>query len=201
MRSGLVQYHEDLTPLMQPIDTVEQHTANYNNGDVEQIMASIERIGMYRPIIVDRDSRQILAGNHTWMACKQLEATQIPVIFFDGDDEQQLAALVADNGIAAKARPDDAMLLDLLKDLEANSVQGIEGLGFDHRDIERMQRIVETPLDTTEMQAVVEKQQWPTLFITVPPETHAGFYELAGDVEGGDRERLEAIMKMAGWRG
>lgn len=200
MRSGMVQYQEDLTPLMQPIDSVIQNPRNYNNGDVEEIMALIEDIGMYRPIIVDRESREIIAGNHTWLACKQLHAEVIPVIFFDGEDEDQLRAMIGDNGTARAARPDEALLLDLLRDLDSSD-RGLHGLGYNSRDIERIERLASSPLKTEDVAAEIEKQQWPTLFITIPPETKVGFYDLTSEVEGNDRERLEAIMRMAGWQG
>lgn len=200
MRSGMVQYQEDLSPLMQPIDSITQHPQNYNNGDVEEIMALIERIGMYRPIVVNRETREIIAGNHTWMACKQLHADVIPVVWFDGDDRDELLAMIGDNGTAAKARPDEALLLDLLRDLEANTEAGLYGVGYDSRDIARMERLVDTALDADKITAAVEKQQWPTLFISVPPETKAAFYDMTADIEGTDRDRLEHIMKQAGWR-
>lgn len=200
MRSGMVQYQDDLSPLMVPIDDVKQNPRNYNNGDVEEIMALIEDIGMYRPIIVERETKEIIAGNHTWMACKQLHAEVIPVIWFDGEDEDQIRAMIGDNGTARSARPDEALLLDLLHDLEGTE-RGLNGLGYNQRDIERIERLAASPLDTDDVAEEIEKQQWPTLFITIPPETKAGFYELASEIEGNDRERLEAIMRMAGWQG
>lgn len=196
----MVQYQEDLSPLMVPIDEVTQNPRNYNNGDVEEIMALIEDIGMYRPIIVDRESKEIIAGNHTWMACKQLHAEVIPVIWFDGEDEDQLRAMIGDNGTARAARPDEAILLDLLHDLDVSD-RGLNGLGYNSRDIERIERLMSTPLESQDAATEVAKQQWPTLFITVPPETHSAFYDLASEVQGNDRERLEHIMKMAGWQG
>lgn len=199
MRSGMVQYQDDLSPLMQPIDSISQNPRNYNNGDVEEIMALIERVGMYRPIIVERESREIIAGNHTWMACKQLHAEVIPVIWFDGEDTEQMLAMIGDNGTAAKARPDEALLLDLLRDLETNTAEGLLGVGYDSRDLARMERLLDEPLDTEAEAAKIEKQSWPTLFISVPPETKAAFYEMTSEIEGNDRERLEYIMKMAGW--
>lgn len=198
MRSGMVQYHESLDALMEPIDTIIQHPENYNNGAVEEIQASIERVGMYRPIIVARDTREIVAGNHTWMACKSMGATQIPVVWFDGEITEQMIALVGDNTIARLARPDDSQLLSILNDLEAQGE--LMGTGFEEPDLERMRRSVEQPLDTDKINAEIEKNAWPTLFISVPPATHAAFYDLASEVEGGDRERLESIMKLAGWR-
>lgn len=197
MRSGLVQYHESLDPLMVDIDSVIQNPLNYNNGDVDAIIESIEQVGMYRPIIVARDSNEIVAGNHTWMACKSLEATVIPVVWFDGESDAQVKALIGDNHIAGLARTDDAILLDLLNDLE--SKDELIGTGYESPDLERMRKIADMPLDTAGMDRVIEKSGWPTLFITVPPATLQGFHMLTEDVSGGDRERLEAIMRAAGW--
>ena len=52
IRSGMVQFHPALEPFLVDIDRVECHPENYNNGDVEAIIASIETDGFYNVIKV-----------------------------------------------------------------------------------------------------------------------------------------------------
>ena len=86
VRSGLVQFHPALTPLLADIDSVSEHPDNPNNGDLEEIVSSIEINGMYRPIYAQDSTGYILAGNGTWLACKLLEAEVVPIIRHDVSD-------------------------------------------------------------------------------------------------------------------
>ena len=146
--SGLVRFHDDLAGLLTPIDDVQQHPENYNNGDLDAIVESIEVNGMYRPVYVQKDTGYIVAGNHTWLACKMLEATEIPVVYVDLDQHQARKILVADNRIAQLARPDDAQLLDLLDRIAVDD--GLTGTGFNEDSIEALrllqQKLAGTPI-------------------------------------------------------
>ena len=44
--SGQVRFHEDLTPLMRDIDSIQPHPENYNNGDTDAIIESIQVLSL-----------------------------------------------------------------------------------------------------------------------------------------------------------
>lgn len=142
IRDGLVAYHGDLEPLLVDIDTVTQHPKNYNNGDVERLCESIETNGMYRPIYVQKNTGWIIAGNHTWEACKTLNAKRIPVVHLDVDDVTATRILIADNRLAAVARPDDAALIDLLDSLYVET-GSLTGTGFVDHELEALRLLQE----------------------------------------------------------
>lgn len=138
--SGLVMFHPGLDDLLVDIDSVCQHPANYNNGDLDAITASIETNGMYRPLYVQASTGQILAGNHTWAACKALGATLVPVVTLDVDDHTAKRIMLADNRTADLGVYDDGLLLTLLTSL--NESAGLIGTGYDDDDlIELVNRI------------------------------------------------------------
>lgn len=192
IRSGAVQFHEALEPLMRDIDSVTQHDRNYNGGDVEAITESIMISGMYRPIYVQKSSQKIIAGNHTWEACKSLGATEVPVVELDIDDTTALRLMIADNRIAALARPDEYQLLSLLTELELND--SLVGTGYRDYDLEVLKHINDIPVDHNEF------GQWPTICIQVPPHVRKAYMEMT-DAAGGDRERFELMLRLAGWDG
>lgn len=193
MRSGQVQYQDDLEPLMQPIDSITQNPDNYNNGDVEAISESIEVNGMYRPIFVSRETKEIVAGNHTWQACKELGAQVIPVVWLDGDERQMVRTMIADNRTADLARPDHSQLLQLLTRLD--NEDSLAGTGYKEYDLEILQKLAEIPTDFES-----EYGSWPTLCFQVPPHVRRGFMEMTNEAAG-DRERFELMLRMAGWDG
>lgn len=146
--SGLVRYHDNLEPLLVDIDTVQQHPRNYNNGDVDRIAESIEVNGMYRPIYAQKSTGLIIAGNHTWIACKQLGAETIPVVWLDVDDATVKRIMVGDNWIASLAIPDQGLLLELLREIDEDN--GLVGTGVVDNDLERLQKALDNAAVYTE---------------------------------------------------
>jgi ParB/RepB/Spo0J family partition protein len=127
--------HKDITKLSVDIDSVEPHPRNVRQGDVGAISESLEHNGQYRPIVVQRSSNKILAGNHTWKAAKALGWKKIAVTYVDVDDEKALRILIADNRTNDLASYDNSALAELLTEL-ATTEQMFEGTGFDGSDVD-----------------------------------------------------------------
>jgi ParB-like chromosome segregation protein Spo0J len=192
IHSGAVQYHESLEPLMADIDSITQHERNYNGGDVEAITESIMVSGMYRPVFVQKSTRKIIAGNHTWEACKTLGATEIPVVELDVDDTTAIRLMVADNRIAAMAQPDHYQLIQLLSELDMND--SLIGTGYRQHDLEILMHLNDIPADTLDF------AQWPTITVQVPPHVKRAYLAMT-KAAGDDRERFELLLRLAGWNG
>lgn len=192
VQSGMVRFHGDLEPLMRPIDDVSPHPANYNNGDIEAVTESMETSGMYRPVYVQRSSGHIIAGNHTWMACKMLGSEVIPVVMLDVDDVQAKRILVADNKTASMAMPDNGLLMSLLD--EINDAEDLTGTGFTSGDLEILHLLNDIPLNTDDF------AQWPTFSVKLPPHVLRAFMYMTRDADD-DRTRFELLLRVAGWEG
>lgn len=194
IRDGQVRYHEDLVNTLVPIDNVQQHPENYNNGDVEQIIDSIVTDGMYRTISVQRSTGYIVAGNHTWEACKHLDATQIPVTYLDISENTARRIMLKDNRLASLARPDRAAELALLQSVQEHSDEGLRGVGYTEADVEVIKMLAEMPLETDEF------AQWPTLSIQLHPRILRAFRHVTREADN-DRDRFEVLLRLAGWDG
>lgn len=186
--SGNVAYHDALEPLLIPIDSVQRHPDNYNEGDIEAIDESIEFNGFFDPISYQTSTRYILTGNHTWETCKLRGALDIPAIPLDVDDDTAIQIMIAHNMVARRAHPNSARLLALLRPKES-----VVGTGVTPRQIEVLEAIEAKPLR-------FETADWPTLTIRVPPEVRKAFFEMTEGAVG-ERERLEVLLRMAGWEG
>lgn len=128
------------------IATIQPHPKNVRQGDIGAISESLKAHGQYRPIVVDRRTNQILAGNHTWRAAKSLGWSQIAVGFIETkDDDDATRILLADNRTTDLASYDDAGLADLLKQLNASD-QGLEGTLFDGDDLDDLLSKLNTEL-------------------------------------------------------
>jgi DNA modification methylase len=118
------------------IDDVSPHPRNVRQGDIGVISQSLQAHGQFKPIVVDRRTMKILAGNHTWKAAKSLGWEQIDVSFVDTkNDQDALRILLADNRTSDMASYNDDGLEILLKEL-AESVDGLDGSLFDGDDLD-----------------------------------------------------------------
>ncbi|MFZ5852268.1 MAG: ParB/RepB/Spo0J family partition protein [Actinomycetota bacterium] len=129
------------------IDSLVPYPHNPRRGDVDAIAESLSVNGQYRPIVVNRASREILAGNHTWRAAKSLGWRKIAVTFVDADPETAARIVLADNRTHDLGSYNHQGLLDLLTWLP-----DVEGTGFTAYDVAQMESITGTeglfPSDT-----------------------------------------------------
>ena len=190
IHSGPVRYHDDLAQLLTPIDDLKQHPDNPNNGDIDAIAESIDTNGMYRPIFVQKDTGWIIAGNHTWEACKMLGADEIPVVYLDVDNRTAAKIMLADNRTAALAIPDPALLLNLMHD---HLHDDLLGTGYSTHDLDVLEHLAAIPLSRTD-----EFAQWPVLHFRIPPHVKKAFDAFTSEADT-DREKFELLLRLAGW--
>ena len=117
---------ETLSALAVPIDSLTPYQDNPRRGDLEAIKESLAVNGQYRPIVANRRTGEVLAGNHTLRAAEQLGWTRIAVTWVDVDDETARRIVLVDNRSNDLAGYDDALLASILEDLP-----DLEGTGYD----------------------------------------------------------------------
>lgn len=132
-----------------PLDQVAQHPGNANNGDVEALEQSIDVNGFYQPIIVQRSTGHIIAGNHRYLVAHKMGATEIPVIYLDVDDEAAMRMMLADNRITRLGFDDESVLFDRLDELHDTDM-GFLGTGFSNRDYQDLLQLADETLNFTE---------------------------------------------------
>lgn len=122
----MVKIPETLEALAVDIDSVRPFESNPRRGDVKAIAESLSANGQYRPIVANKRTGEILAGNHTWQAAKSLGWPRIAVSWVDVDDETASRIVLVDNRLNDLADYDDEALKLLLAGLDDYS-----GTGYD----------------------------------------------------------------------
>ena len=112
--------HATLTRLAIPITQPRPRKGNPRRGDIDTIAESLERNGQYRPIVVNKPTGEILAGNHTYAAAKRLGWTHIAATFVDVDEDEAARIVLADNRTADLGGYDDTLLLDMLRGMDGD---------------------------------------------------------------------------------
>ena len=118
--------HQTLAALTVPIDGLKHYGKNPRKGDVAAIAESLTHNGQYKPIVVRTETMEVLAGNHTLKAARELGWDQIAVTFVDVTDDQAARIVLVDNRTNDLAGYDEAALAEILQGLP-----DLAGTGFD----------------------------------------------------------------------
>jgi hypothetical protein len=194
MRSGMVQFHPALENLLVQMEEVTSHPANPRNGDVEAIAESNQINGFVAPVIAQKSTGHIIAGNHRYYALMSLGSEVIPVIWVDIDDTAAKRYLLADNRTSDLGTYDHHVLVELLEELQDND-KSLLGTGYREYDLEALKALAQI-----DNEGLGDIMSWPTLTFTVPPHVKNAFKRLTAHA-GDDREAFEMMLRLAGWDG
>lgn len=129
---------ESLATLAVALNDLAPYYRNPRTGDVDAIAESLRINGQYKAIVVNRGTHtgrpnEILAGNHTWAAAKQLSWEDIAATWVDVSDEDAARIVVVDNRTSDLAGYDSELLADILDELP-----DLEGTGYDQSALDKL---------------------------------------------------------------
>lgn len=114
------------------VDAVSPHPDNARKGNVTVIKESLAANKQFAPLIVQRSTGYVLAGNHTLLAAQKLGWPEVDVAYVDVDDDRARKIMLAANRTADSATYDSQALLDLLESLDGD----YEGTGYTPDDLD-----------------------------------------------------------------
>jgi ParB-like chromosome segregation protein Spo0J len=150
----------DVNDLLVPLAELRPYERNPRRGDVEAIKRSLRRSGQYRPVVVNRRSMAVLAGNHTLYAARDLGWSEIAATFVDVDEETAKRIVLADNRTSDLAGYDDQLLVKILRELP-----DLDGTGYD-------QAVFDALIDELDAGAALDDDGVPTA--PAKPRTRPG---------------------------
>lgn len=104
-----------------PVSAVQVHPRNAHKGDIDGIGESLEENKQFAPIVVQRSTGYVLAGNHTLLAARKLGWDTIDVSYVEVDDERATKIMLAANKTQERADGyDDDLLAALLEELNGD---------------------------------------------------------------------------------
>lgn len=107
------------------VKSLKPFPGNARRGDIDEVAASLQAHGQFRPILVQKSSNQVIAGNHTLAAAKKLGWKQIDITYLDVDDIQAKKINLIDNRTSDLGSYDyDALLAQM------NELPDLEGTGY-----------------------------------------------------------------------
>lgn len=134
---------DDLRPLSVPLAALTLDPANvrkHPERNMAAICASLRKYGQRKPIVVNRRTGVVEAGNGTFQAFLTLREseperwTHVAAVLVDDDDTTATGYAIADNRTAELADWDDAGLLAQLSALDSAG-ESIEDVGFSEKEL------------------------------------------------------------------
>lgn len=113
------------------------NSRTHDEKQVNQIASSIKEFGFTNPLLID-EKGSIIAGHGRLMAANKLKMAEVPCIVLEGLTEaQKKAYVIADNKLALNAGWDEELLKLEIEGLKEVGF-GIDILGFDSDELEKM---------------------------------------------------------------
>jgi ParB-like chromosome segregation protein Spo0J len=169
------------------VSELRTYYLNPRRGNVAVIAESLRVNGQYRALCANRGTHtgrpnEVLAGNHTLIAARDLGWGTVAVTFVDVDNDQAARIVAVDNRSADLGTYDAPALAALLGDLPS-----LEGTGYTADDLAAL------AADVPDLDELAEKfgepaedDLWPILRFKVPPPVRDDFYELTTNCDDPD---------------
>ncbi|QBP29658.1 ParB-like nuclease domain protein [Mycobacterium phage Typha] len=195
------------------LKVADLHTflGNPRRGNIARIAESLAVNGMYKPVVVNKGTHtgrpnEVLAGNHTLMAARELGWSEVNAWVIDVDEHQAKKIVAADNRTADLGEYDNDAMIELL-----GSLDDLEGTGYDADDLSALQDLEndglwdnENPYDGGGSDPGDHSDQdnhkfFPKIDLRIPPMMMDAWRELLDRYSGEDDvDKLEAHLKAQG---
>lgn len=101
---------------MVALDRLKTHPRNPRRGDLRAVKQSIQRNGFVGALVANRRTGHILAGNHRYMAARELGMVEVPVTWVDVAPSREVKILLADNKASDLGGYNNEALAQLLQE-------------------------------------------------------------------------------------
>ena len=119
------------------VDDLFEFPGNARRGDINVLVESLKVNGQYRPIVVQKTTNYVLAGNHLLRAARVLGWEEINAVVVDVDEQAALKIVLADNRTADLGDYNETLLNDLLTMLD-----DFDGTGYSEADIAELESAI-----------------------------------------------------------
>lgn len=98
------------------ISSLSEFPDNPRTSNMAGIVESVKKHGQYRPLTVNKNTNEILTGNHTWLAMKELGYKECAVMFVDVDEVTAKKIVLVDNRTNELATYDKEIMVEILSE-------------------------------------------------------------------------------------
>ncbi len=180
------------------LDAITRHPRNVRKHLTRALVReSLEIHGQYKPLIVQRSTGFIVAGNGTHREMEALGWSEADVSYGDWSDDEALQILLVDNRTSDDSGYDDQALAALLVELagDDDAAKALAGTGYSEADVAHLLYRLEKP---EEASAFLDQFLADDDEIPVAVETPDGvMFKISYLVSGENRAMINAALRVA----
>lgn len=183
-----------------PIDSITPHPDNPRlHTSRSLVVDSIATHGTYKPLIVQKSTNHIIAGNGTWDVLVEAGYKEVAVTFVAVNDLQAKAIMLADNRTAETSAYNEIALAEILAEMP-----DLKGTGWTPEAAEDILQLIQGPDDMDELVGDTDDYDpddpdaWPRISIPLSPRIYGAYIDIASDHDGNHTEALTWLMEKAG---
>jgi len=135
----------DLEPFLVPIDNLKLLPGNPRRGSVKAVRKSLVEFGQHKPLVARRVEAdegtvigEVLIGNHTLMAARELGWDDVAVIWSDDPDAKALARSLADNRVSDLGAYDNDDLAAMMQSVLDADEQLLNAASYTQSDLDAL---------------------------------------------------------------
>ena len=95
---------------------------------------SIEKNGFVTPIVIQKSTNYVVAGNHRVLAARKMKLKSIPARIVSMSDAESLRFLLADNRVSDESVYNEDILASLLESIREDDEANLEGTGYSGKE-------------------------------------------------------------------
>lgn len=178
------------------LDEIQQHPQNvriHTKRNLDVIKKSLSEWGQYKPILVQKSTMYILAGNGTYQAACALGWEEMDCNIIDVTDEQAKAILIADNRSSDLSQMDEKAVLDLLQEFDADL---LDLTGYDDKELDNMLKFQEGTLFEEEKKKEKKQKKEKKKEVAVSADDQISFILMGYPFVLADPEEIKQIKDL-----
>lgn len=148
-----------LEDLAVPITELHPYPGNARRGDLPLLMESLQAHGQYRPVVANRRTGHVLAGNNVLAAATALGWDRLAATWVDVDDAQARKIVLLDNRANDLAGYDPAAHAALLDAILGDTA----GTGYTDADIADAAAAAYEPVQLTDVDEIIHPPRTETV--------------------------------------
>lgn len=163
---------EQLRPFAVPMADIivdPRNARGHDERNIKSIQGSLRRFGQVQPLVVNRTTRVIAAGNGRYVAAQRLGWTHIAVVYVDQDAQSHAGYALADNRTAELAEWIETLVLEEIAAIQTHERDLADELLLEELRADCLPKAKKKT--TKEQTAALPDAQWQIL-ITCRDEAH-----------------------------
>jgi len=165
----------------------------HTKRNLDTIKKSLSEFGLYKPIVVQKSTHYIVAGNGTYQAAKALGWEEIECNVIDIDDEKAKALLIVDNRSGDLSQMDEKSLLDFLQEFDKET---LDLTGYDDKELDKMLQFQEGTLFDDDKKDKPKKDKKEKQEVPVSADDQISFVLMGYPFNLADPDRIRLIKKL-----